>query len=192
MRRLPILSLAISVIFVLASLLLPKSAHASTNRLYVSNVNDNDVSVIAPASGNTITTISLGGGSTPVGEAAYGNHVYVADYGGHSVSVIDTTTNTVVTTISLGNNIYPERLSVSNDGKRLYAGDIGSAGTVSVIDTSTNTVSRTLTGFSMPQYMVENLSGTRLYVINQNCCSSNGYVSVLDTSNYSTITTIQV
>jgi YVTN family beta-propeller protein len=193
MKKYAILFLvALSAVFIFASQLLPRVAHASTSpRLYVSNSDGNNVSVIDPATSQTITTIPVG--ATPRTVVAHGNHVYVANVGGHSVSVIDTTTNSVTATIPVGT--APERIALNPDGSRLYVGDMDtSTNTVVVIDTATNTILTRLTsGFSIPQGLAINPAGTRLYVANNNCCSgAPGYVSVLDTSNYSTIATIQV
>lgn len=68
-------------------------AVAPSGKVYVTNQNANTVSVIDPANGNTVTTISNAGFNSPRGVAvAADGKVYVANYAagaGTSVFVID-------------------------------------------------------------------------------------------------------
>ena len=70
--------------------------------LYVSNTQDDSVSVLNIATQNTIATINVG--STPEGISIdNANHrLYVANWGSNNVSVIDTKTNTLTTHIKTG------------------------------------------------------------------------------------------
>ncbi len=161
---------------------------AQSAKLYVSNAAESSLSVIDEATHNIITHIPVG--DQPRRIVKNGKYIYVSNMYGHSISIIDSTNNTVIDTIPVG-NIYPERIFLSNDGKRLYTGDPFLTD-VAVIDTDNNLVSKVLSGFKDPQTSIENPSGTRLYVINQNDSDSIGYVSVLDTNSYSVLATIPV
>ena len=75
---------------------------ADEKNLYVTNTQDDSVSVIDMPTQKTIATINVG--STPEGISLdHANHrAYVANWGSNSVSVIDTQTNKLITTIKTG------------------------------------------------------------------------------------------
>lgn len=175
-------------LFLLYSFVTENQVYASTSELYVTNASDNIVTEIDPNSGNIINTITVG--DQPRMVASHDNYIYVSNMYGHSISVIDSNTNNIIATIPLG-IIYPERISISNDGKRLYTGDPFLT-QVAVIDTTSNTVAKILNGFVSPQTSIESTSGKYLYVVNQNFPNENGWVSVLNTSDYSKVTDIKV
>lgn len=104
---------------------------------YVTNADDNAVSVIDPADGSTVITIAVG--NRPYGVAATpdGTRVYVADSLSNSVSVIDTATNTVAAIVPVG--AFPKGIAILPDGTKAYVAN-HSGGTVSVIDLATDTV----------------------------------------------------
>lgn len=174
---------------VLFSLFLRAPVHAAT--LYVSNDFDNAIGVLDSVTHNKLTTIPVGTEPRPIVYNSLNNRMYVGNTYSHDVSVIDPTTNTVVATIALGANIDPLTFALSHNKTRLYAANFGST-QVSVIDTTTNTLLTTIDGFSNPQGMVLSNDDSKLYVANQNCCSSNGFVSVVDTSTNAITQTIPV
>jgi YVTN family beta-propeller protein len=66
------------------------------SKVYVTNLNDNTVSVIDTAMNKVITTISVGPNPLAVAVTPDGSKVYVTSLSG-TVSVIDTVSNTVTT-----------------------------------------------------------------------------------------------
>jgi len=184
-----ILSTLFSVsIFTLIIGAFPLQASADIKYLYVSNASEDTVSVIDSVSGNIVNVIPVG--DQPREVVSNGEYIYTANMYGHSISVIDPTTNIVVDTIPLG-DIYAERINLSRDGERLCVGDPFLT-KIAIVDLTTNTVSSIIPGFNDPQTCMENSDGTLLYVVNQNWPNSNGYISVLDTSDYSTVATINI
>ena|SRR5438132_2685827 len=108
---------------------------------YISNENDNDVSVIDTSDNTVVATVGVG--SLPFGVAVKpdGTRAYVTNNGSSSVSVIDTSTNTVVATVGVGS--APSEVAVKPDGTRAYVTN-SSSNNISVIDTSNNTVVATM------------------------------------------------
>jgi YVTN family beta-propeller protein len=105
---------------------------------YVTNADDNTVSVIDTLTNTVIDTIPVGNGPLGIAITPDGTRAYVTNFFfGNTVSVIDTLTNTVIDTIPVGN--FPEGIAITPDGTRAYVTNSGD-GTVSVIDTITNTV----------------------------------------------------
>src|SRR3989304_251605 len=72
--------------------------NSSTNRIYVTNLTGNTVSVIDGATNTVTSTISVGSDPFGVGVNSSTNRIYVGT--SNTVSVIDGTTNTVTATIS--------------------------------------------------------------------------------------------
>ena len=70
--------------------------------LFVSNTQDDSVTVLNIATKKTIATINVG--STPEGISidAANHSVYVANWGSNNASVIDTKTNTLIMQIKTG------------------------------------------------------------------------------------------
>jgi YVTN family beta-propeller protein len=71
-------------------------------RAYVTNGNDNTVSVIDTASNTVVATVAVGACSRGVAITPNGTRAYVTNLCSDSVSVIDTSSNTVVATVVLG------------------------------------------------------------------------------------------
>jgi len=70
---------------------------SNTNRIYVTNTNDNTVSVINGTTGKVIgKPIPVGKDPTGIGVNRFTNTIYVANTGDNSVSVIDGAGNKVV------------------------------------------------------------------------------------------------
>ncbi|MFB3147502.1 MAG: YncE family protein, partial [Thermodesulfobacteriota bacterium] len=106
-------------------------------KVYITNGDSDDVSVISCPSGDVIDTIPVG--ATPFGSAMApsGDLLYVGNIFDNNVSVIETATNTVVDTITVG--AFPNAVAVTPDGNFLYVVN-ALDGTASVVDTTTNTV----------------------------------------------------
>jgi YVTN family beta-propeller protein len=177
----------------------------TTNRIYVANVDSNDVSVI---DGATNTEIDTDGNSAngitriPVGAAPAGvvanpttNRIYVTNQNSNDVSVIDGATNTEIDTdgnaangitrISVGSGPVGVALNPTTD--RIYVANFSwGSGSVSVIDATTNTeidtdgnpvngITRIPVG-ARPHLVAVNTITNRIYVANW----GNDDVSVID------------
>jgi len=109
--------------------------------IYVSNYDENTVSVIQTPENNVIGTIGVGDGPLGVSVTPDGGHVYVSNHDEDTVSVIQTLENSVIGTIGVGDG--PLGVSVTPDGKYVYVSNYFED-TVSVIQTSDNTVIDTI------------------------------------------------
>lgn len=148
---------------------------------YVTNTNDDTVSVIDTATATVVDVIAVG--SLPHGIAVTpdGSRVYVANRNGNTVSVIDTASNTVVATIDMidinsGDAISADPLgvAVSPDGAHIYATSFGAW--VWVIDSATNTIEASFNSGAMSlQAPAISPDGMRVYL-------AGSAVMVLDTA----------
>ena len=162
-------------IAVLAFCVLSTGLAQAQTLAYVTNADDNTVSVINPTDGSTVATISVG--LQPYGIAATpdGTRVYAVNALSNTVSVIDTATNTVAATIPVG--AFPKGIAILPDGTKAYVAN-HSGGTVSVIDLTTNTVSGIIGVGSGPSNIAFTPeSPPRAYVTN----TFSGNLSVIDT-----------
>ena len=159
------------------------AANSTTNRVYVTNQNSNNVSVIDGATnteidtdgnpGNGITRIPVGSGPVGVAVNITNNRIYVNNFswGSGSVSVIDGATNTEIDTdgnpangmtrIPVGDR--PHLVAVNTITNRIYVANWGS-GYVSVIDGASNTVVATVPVDSGPNGVGVNPTTNRIYV----------------------------
>jgi len=120
-------------------------------RAYVSNNDDDTVSVVDLGSGIEDVVVPVGNEPRGLDITPDGAHVFVANRFGNSVSVIRTSDDTVIATIPLSGSGEPYNLEVTPNGQRVYvvnkgtlsapaqlAGN-GSTSSVSVIDVGTLT-----------------------------------------------------
>jgi YVTN family beta-propeller protein len=149
--------------------------------LYVTNVNDNTVSVIDTAT-NTVVGLPIAVGSGPIGVAVTpdGTKVYVANNGSANVSVIHTATKdpaskSVVKTVPVGN--FPTGVAVTPDGTKVYVANM-TDNTVSVIHRPGNTVVATIPVGNAPFGVAITPDGTQAYVTN----AVDNTVSVINTA----------
>ncbi|HII90637.1 MAG TPA: PKD domain-containing protein [Methanosarcina sp.] len=152
---------------------------------YITNYNDDTVSVIDIATNKVTTTINVG--TEPYGVAVIPDRtkVYVTHIYGDTVSVIDTATNMDIATVKVGYS--PVGVAVNPDGTKVYVTNSWS-NTVSVIDTATNKVTATINGFHKPIGIVVNPTGTKVYVTN----NAKNIVSVIDTATNKVKATVKV
>ena len=85
---------------------------------YITNSDDNTVSVIDTATNNVTATVPVGTYPCGVAVTPDGTKVYVANNGSNTVSVIDTATNNVTATVPVGS--YPRGVAVTPDGTKVY------------------------------------------------------------------------
>lgn len=162
---------------------------------YVTNVDDNTVSVIDTASNTVVATIPVGGFPDGVATTPDGTHAYVTNGFDSTVSVIDTASNTVVATIPVGAApsavaITPNGTHPNEDDGRLHQPLVyvtnEAENTVSVIDTASNTVVDTIPVRQEPNGVAITSDGTHAYVTNQ----LDDSVSVIDTASDTVVATI--
>ena len=124
------------------------SAQAQSFAAYITNADDDTVSVITTATNTVEDTVPVGDGPRGVAVTPDGARVYVANALSGTVSVIATATNTVEDTVPVGD--APGGVAVTPDGARVYVANALS-GTVSVIATATNAVEATVAVGTVPR-----------------------------------------
>ena len=150
---------------------------------YVTNEDDNNVSVINTITNAVIATIPVGTQPRAAAVSPDGTRVYITNIGSGNVSVINTTTNTVIATIGVGS--APQGIIVSPDGSRVYVSNANSD-TISIINAVSNTVVSTVNVGTYPEGLCLSPDGALLYVGN----SDDQNVSVIKTSDNSLVTKI--
>lgn len=141
------------------------SSFASTAQasIYVSNSDDDTVSVINSETNTVTTTVTVGTQPESLQASPNRNFVYVVNAGSNNISVIDTSNNTVSTTITVGSN--PAGIAVSPDSEFVYVSNRND-NTVSIIETETHTVTSTINVGTTPRGLAISPDGTTLYVAN--------------------------
>src|SRR5258706_10716 len=74
----------------------------TTNLIYVSNQNSNNVSVIDGITNTVVATVGVGNIPNGVGVNPNTNFIYVANNSSNNVSVINGNTNAIVATVTVG------------------------------------------------------------------------------------------
>ena len=151
-------------------------------RAYVTNNNDDTVSVIDTATTSVIATVPVGASPAGVAVTPDGRFAYVANQLGNSVSVIDAATNTVVATVPLGS--FPRSIAMHHSGAFVYVTSSGS--NISVIATATNTVVGSIPVF-FPVDLALSPSGDLGYVTHSSVVNG---VTVINTATNSVVTNI--
>lgn len=172
MRIVPLLCRGLALLFV-GVLAAPAAAAPFA---YVTNQDDNTVSVIDTASNTVVATVPVGTrpyAAVPTPDNAF---VYVANFGDNSVSVIDAHTHTVTATLAnvCTNPIY---VAAMPGGTQVWVACFN-GGQLKRIDIATNTVVASVTGQSRPSSIAFNSSGTRAYVAS----NTGSTVRVIDTA----------
>jgi YVTN family beta-propeller protein len=103
---------------------------------YVSNFDDDTVSVIDTAIDETVATIAVGNGPDGVAVSADGTRVYVTNSHGASVSVIDAAASSVIATITTPT--VPVAIAIHPTDARAYLAHSRDPGIISIIDTALN------------------------------------------------------
>ena len=154
-------------------------------RIYVANLESNDVSVIDTVANTVIATVPVGRQPGGMAVSPDGARLYVANSVSGSVSVIETSSNAVVATITVGAG--PSFMTLTPDGTRIYVANSAlDNNSVSVIDAATNTVLVTVPVGETP--LAISRDGTRVYVANNRGSS----VSVIDTASNTVVATVGV
>jgi YVTN family beta-propeller protein len=156
-----------------------------TEYVYVSNTDDDTVSVINTETNAVVATIDVGDNPRGLDGTPNGQLVFVANRGDDTVSVINTGNNTVTKTISLTGE-QPYNLEVTPDGSNVYVvmktyeSGYGDLGTVSIIDVSTltETSNKTLVGESSEGIAISP-DGFSVYAVSR----GSGTIDLINTSN---------
>lgn len=160
---------------------------SSAGKVYVLNCGTASVSVIDEATNTLLaTTPQLSSnrlwGSPGLALNESTHKIYVGDTSGNSLFVLDGGTNSLVTTIPMSS---PAGIGVDTSSNLIYVSN-STSGTVSVINGTTNVVASVIPVGPDPGPLA--VGGGKLLVANQ----GDQTVSVIDTSDNSTISTLQV
>jgi len=162
--------------------------------VYVSQVDDDIVTVIDPVTHGIVTTIPVGSEPRNLASNPSGTRLYVPNRFDNTVSVIDTSTNTVIATVTHASFDEPYAVAVTPDGSEAWVvnkrGGGSTDGSVTIINTATNTVSSTIdhVDFSSCEAIAMNPVTARAYVVNK----SGGTVTIVNTDTQTVITTVSV
>ena len=147
------------------------AASPDGTRIYVTNYNSGNVSVIDIASHLVIASVELGRAPVAVVVSPDGSKAYVANSSNNSVSVIDTSKFTArQIPMPSANYTYPSSIAISPDGSHVYVAgnnpipDFGTAKCyVFVIDTASEKVTAAIR-VPYPMALAASPDGTNVYV----------------------------
>ncbi len=148
------------------------AANIITNRIYVTNLASDDVSVINGSTDRALEKVRVGSFPDAIGINPDTNFIYVANYEGNNVSVIDGTSDRIFITADVGNS--PLGLGVNPGTDRVYVANYED-NNVSVMDGTTGTILTTLEVEKGPLGVGVNIITNRIYVAN----SASNTVSVI-------------
>jgi YVTN family beta-propeller protein len=173
-------------------------------RIYVTNENSGDVSVIDSATNTVIATVPVGKRPRGIHASPDGKTIYVAlsgspiappgvdesklpppDKKADGIGVFDVAQNKLVKVISSGSD--PEEFSLSKDGSLLYISNEDTAGTT-IVDPAKGEVIATLKVGEEPEGVETSPDGKFVYVSSED----DGAISVIDTANRKVVKTFKV
>jgi len=149
------------------------AVNQTTNLIYVSNLNSNNVSVIDGVTNTVVATVPVGNSPEILDVNPITNMVYVANSEGNSVSVIDGSTNTVIATIA--NMSDPFGVTVNSITNQIFVSNLN-GNNVAVIDGATNTIIATVPVGNTPAGVRVNSATNLIYIANV----GSGTISVID------------
>lgn len=153
--------------------------HPDGYEVYVSNHDENTISVISSMSNAVIHTI--GTGQAPLGMAIAANKLYVANRNSNTVSIFTTTNHSLITSIPVSS--FPNSIVASPTGDKVYVSH--TSGSVTVISTATNAAIATIpvpstVGIdSSPEGLAVSADGSKVFVANNGLFENN--VAVINT-----------
>ena len=153
--------------------------------LYVSNSQDNYLSVIDRGSHQIIDTITVGDSPRGMVLSENGEYLYVANYFSNTISVIETINNRLVDTISLNIGFGPTELCIPAGTYTLYV-TARDSNAVIVIDALTKNIIKKIDVGQGPVGLASDTDGQYVYVAN----SYSNNISVIDTRNNELVNTI--
>jgi YVTN family beta-propeller protein len=152
---------------------------------YVTNIDDDTVSVIDEATKTVTTSITVGGGPLTVAADPTAHLVYVTNGGIGTVSVISETTAAVTATIAVGHG--PDGVAMDPKSHLAYVAN-GGDNTVSVINETTGTVTATIPVGADPDGVAIDPTSHTAYVAN----GGNDTVSAINETTGTVTATIPV
>lgn len=129
------------------------------NKLYVSNFNSGNVSVINSITGVVSATISVGINPSEIEIDEDSNLVWVTNRGSNTVNYINSSTDTVVGTVSVGTLPF----GIEKVGNFIYVANQGS-NNISIINTLTNLISSTFS-ITTPRTFAYDFDKNDLWVV---------------------------
>ena len=136
---------------------------STSHTAYVTDIDDDALSVIDEATKSVTTTIIVGAGPLTVAADPTAHLVYVTNGGNGTVSVISETTGTVTALIAVGHG--PDGVAMDSTSHLAYVAN-GGDGTVSAINETTGTVTATIPVGSDPDGVAVDPTTHTTYVAN--------------------------
>ena len=137
------------------------AVNQATNRIYVSNLNSNNVTVI-DGSNNSTAVVNVGTGPRAIAANPITNKIYVANGASATVTVIDGSTNTT-TPVNVGTT--PAAIAVNPITNKIYVANLA-GNSVTVIDGLTNATA-TVGPLTSPRSIAVNPVTNKIYVTSQ-------------------------
>jgi YVTN family beta-propeller protein len=160
---------------------------SAKGEIFVTNGQDNTVSVISDSTNTVVATIPVGAYPYGVAYDSAKGEIFVVNLHGNSVSVISDSTNTVVATIPVGESPYNIAYD-SAKGELFVTNSYDS--TVSVISDSTNTVVATIPVGTEPFSIAYDSGKGEIFVVNQEPDTRNYSLSVISDSTNTVVATV--
>ena len=170
---------------------LAEAVDERTNRVFVTNLDDNTVSVLDARSGTLLRTIPVGRGPGDVAVEKATRRVFVSNAQSSSLSILDAGAGTVLHTVLLGQiPTGPGALAVDERDGRVFALD--QSGHMTVLDAATETAAHSLTlGAGSGAMAVDEQTG-RLFVTHTGPNFQGHSVLVLDARRGTRVRTVTV
>ncbi len=139
------------------------AADPTSHTAYVTNIDDDTVSVIDEATKTVTTSVTVGGGPLTVAADPTARIVYVTNGGNGTVSVISEATATVTAIITVGHG--PDGVAMDPKSHTAYVAN-GGDNTVSAINEATGTVTATIPVGADPDGVAIDPAAHTAYVAN--------------------------
>jgi YVTN family beta-propeller protein len=157
----------------------------TSHTAYVTNVDDDTLSVIDEATNTVTATITVGGGPLTVAADPTTHVAYVTNGGNGTVSAINEATSTVTASIAVGHG--PDGVAMDPTSHLAYVAN-GGSDTVSAINEATGTVTATIPVGADPDGVAVDPTSHTAYVAN----SGTSTVSVINETTGTVTATIPV
>jgi YVTN family beta-propeller protein len=152
---------------------------------YITNRNDDHITVFNKKSGEVAAIITTGRGPEAISLDQRAGRAYVSLSGEDAVEVLDVTAGSIINRIHLNIGDGPQEISITPDGKKLLVVNTSSR-TVSIIDSSALLeVGRLPVGEGARSVLVDH-DGKRAYVFNE----LSNTITVIDIANRATVVTL--